>query len=143
MDRPGDASAPLAAYGARDGGVRIQALCRSTFAQLQERNRLAHEFASSADESEHAFLRTFPYFARDGTILKYMHALMEALETWHAAPAEESADLPTSEQLDAWTASVARLMEQLAQTNQVLNDPRGCEMLQELRRACVIVRQIC
>lgn len=131
----------LAAYGARDAAPRFQSLCASTFAVLQERIRLAHEIASSAEASDHAFLRTFPYFARDKTIAKNLHTLMDALDAWNAVHARgdlmQDDDVPTPEQLGDWTGTVHRLVHLLGQTNNELNDPRGTEIVQDLRSSYV------
>ncbi|WFC93781.1 hypothetical protein MBRA1_000404 [Malassezia brasiliensis] len=133
----------LAALNARDAAPRFQSLCASTFAALQERIRLGHEVAISTEGSEHAFLRTFPYFARDKTIAKNLHTLMDALDTWKATYANgdllQSDDVPSIEQLSDWTATVHRLVHLLSETNNELNDPRGSEMLAELRNAYVAV----
>lgn len=131
----------LAAYSARDAAPRFQSLCASTFSSLQERIRLGQEVAASTEASEHAFLRTFPYFARDKTIAKNLHTLMDALDTWNAMHANgdlmQSEDIPSLEQLGDWAATVHRLTALLGQTNNELNDPRGSEILQELRSAYV------
>lgn len=136
-----DARAGLAGYSARDAAPRFQSLCASTFSILQERIRLGHEIASSTEASEHAFLRTFPYFARDKTVVKHLHTLMDALDTWNVAYANDdlmkSDELPSLDQLSEWTATVHRLVALLGQTNNELNDPRGTEMLHELRSAYV------
>lgn len=133
----------LAAFSARDAAPRFQSLCASTFSALQERIRLGHEVAMSTEGSEHAFLRTFPYFARDKTITKNLHTLMDALDTWNATHANgdliQSDDIPTLEQLSDWTATVHRLVHLLGETNNELNDPRGSKMLSELRSAYVFV----
>lgn len=133
----------LAALSARDAAPRFQSLCASTFSALQERIRLGHEVAMSTEGSEHAFLRTFPYFARDKTIAKNLHTLMDALDAWNATHANgdllQSDDVPTLEQITDWTATVHRLVHLLGETNNELNDPRGTEMLNELRIAYVIV----
>ena len=55
---------------------RFQSLWNSTFGMIQERNRLAHELETSADTQDHAFLRTFPYFARNKSIMKHMLSLI-------------------------------------------------------------------
>ena len=97
----------------------------------------------STEGSEHAFLRTFPFFARDKTIAKNLHTLMDALDAWNATHANgdllQSDDVPTLEQITDWTATVHRLVHLLGETNNELNDPRGTEMLNELRIAYVIV----
>ena len=110
---------------------RFQSLWNSTFGMIQERNRLAHELETSADTQDHAFLRTFPYFARNKSIMKHMRTLMQALDTWKKRASASDSRVPTMEQLDAWTATVAQLLELLSETGQTMNDPHGSEMVQE------------
>lgn len=112
---------------------RFHSLWNSTFGMIQERNRLAHELETSADTQDHAFLRTFPYFARNKSIMKHMHTLMQALDTWKKRSSASDSRVPTMEQLDAWSATVAQLLELLSETGQTMNDPHGTEMIQELR----------
>lgn len=112
---------------------RFQSLWNSAFGMIQERNRLAHELETSADTLDHTFLRTFPYFSRNKSIMKHMHTLMYALDTWKKRVSASDPHVPTKEQLDAWTATVAQLLELLSHTGQAMNDPYGSEMIQELR----------
>lgn len=113
---------------------RFQAIWSSTFSMLQERNRLAHELEASAEASEHTFLRTFPYFGRDRTILKHMHMLLQALDTWKRRMSkEDAAGVPSVDQVESWTDTVSQLMELLAHTGHMMNDPSGAEILHELR----------
>ncbi|KAL4401906.1 hypothetical protein ACI68E_001557 [Malassezia pachydermatis] len=136
MAKRNDGSVPLASLDPTEASTKFQAIWSSTFSIIQERNRLAHEIASSTDTSDHAFLRTFPYFSRDKIIEKHLGTLMEALNTWKARNAlkgDDINDVPTSDQCNNWTASVAQLTDLLGQAHQILNDPRGCEILQQLR----------
>jgi hypothetical protein len=97
---------------------RFQSLWNSAFGMIQERNRLAHELETSADTLDHTFLRTFPYFSRNKSIMKHMHTLMYALDTWKKRVSASDPHVPTKEQLDAWTATVAQLLELLSHTGQ-------------------------
>lgn len=133
-----DAGAPasLAEFDMQEASRRFQSLWSSTFAMIQERNRLAHEIETSAEATEHAFLRTFPYYSRDKTIHKNIDTLVHALDTWQQRLSKgpgAHVNVPTPEQMNAWTSAVTQLFDLLAQTSQTMNDPSGSEMMYGVR----------
>ncbi|WFD42492.1 hypothetical protein MPSI1_001137 [Malassezia psittaci] len=127
----------LASCTGKEASVRFQSLCAATFSALQERVRLAHEIALSSEASEHAFLRTFPYFARDKTIAKNFHTMLSALNAWSIKHSNgdllQDDDIPQESQIAEWSSTVHRLVNLLSETNNELNDPRGMEIVSQLR----------
>ena len=127
----------LASCTGKEASVRFQSLCAATFSALQERVRLAHEIAMSSEASEHAFLRTFPYFARDKTIAKNLHTMLSALNAWSIKHSNgdllQDDDIPQESQIEEWSSTVHRLVNLLSETNNELNDPRGTQIVAQLR----------
>ena len=119
-----------------DASQHFDAVWSSAFAIIQERNRLADEIASTADAAEHAFLLTFPYVGRDKLLAKHLDTLMTMLDEWntnYARGAKDSDTMPSVEQLNSWTGTVQQLTDLLRHTGQVMNDPHGIDMLNQLQ----------
>lgn len=128
-----DGQRPLRELSVQDAERRLQYLCSSTRAFLQERNRLGHEVAVSTGSGESAFDRAMPHFPRDKAILKQLHTLAGALDTWSQEPDAQEAYAP-------WLRTLHELVQLLQEPSRELNDAQSYAMVTELYKQCVAGR---